>query len=202
MVVLILFALLVAALFLTFSSFGSHKRGKLDVRGRNTSGTSSAPTPNGSSFEAPNVHPLQKPSPKAIRHRTKGVEHDPPPEIPSSKRLRGKAWVIDGDTIVVSKIKVRLAGIDAPELDQPWGKKAKWEMVKICKGQTIDVELTGETSYDRLVGTCYLSDRTDIGAELIKAGLALDGGHFSRGKYRHLEPEGIRKKLKFYGHWR
>ncbi|WP_259778579.1 thermonuclease family protein [Aliiroseovarius crassostreae] len=202
MVVLILFALLAAALFLTFSSFGSHKRGKSDFRGRNTSGTSSAPTPNSSGYEAPNVHPLQKPSPKAIRHRTNGVEHDPPPEIPSSMRLRGKAWVIDGDTIVVSKIKVRLAGIDAPELDQPWGKKAKWEMVKICKGQTIDVELTGETSYDRLVGTCYLSDRTDIGAELIKAGLALDGGHFSHGKYRHLEPEGIRKKLKFYGHWR
>lgn len=143
-----------------------------------------------------------KPSRQKLRHKTKGIEHDPPPDVPTSKKLRGKAWVIDGDTIVVSKIKVRLAGIDAPELDQPWGQKAKWEMVKICKGKTIDVELTGETTYDRLVGTCYLEDGTDIGAELIKAGLALDGGHFSHGKYKHLEPEGIRRKLKFYGHWR
>lgn len=148
------------------------------------------------------AQPVHQPSPRKFKHKTKGIEHDPPPEIPTSMKLRGKAWVIDGDTIVVSKIKVRLAGIDAPELDQPWGQKAKWAMVKICKGKVINVELTGETTYDRLVGTCYLSDGTDIGAELIKAGLALDGGHFSSGKYRHLEPDGIRKKLKFYGHWR
>lgn len=119
--------------------------------------------------------------------------------MPVSKALKGRAYVIDGDTIIASKVKVRLAGIDAPELDQPWGQKAKWEMVRLCKGQTISVNLTGETSYDRLVGTCFLPDGTDLGAEIIKAGLALDGGHFSAGKYRHLEPEGIRKKLSRYG---
>ena len=117
-------------------------------------------------------------------------------------RLKGRAYIIDGDTIVVDKIKIRLAGIDAPELNQPWGQKSKWEMVRICKGNTIDVKLTGETSYDRLVGTCYLPDGTDIGAEIIKAGLALDGGHYSEGKYRHLEPEGVRRRLKYYGRWR
>lgn len=130
------------------------------------------------------------------------TKHAPPPDIPASRRLKGKAYVIDGDTIIVNKIKIRLAGIDAPELDQPWGQKSKWEMVRICKGQILRVELTGETSYDRLVGTCYLPDGSDIGAELIKAGLALDGGYYSKGKYRHLEPTGIRQKLKFYGHWR
>ncbi|MDA5093259.1 thermonuclease family protein [Aliiroseovarius sp. KMU-50] len=202
MEVLILLGIIAAAYLLIFRGNGSRKKGILDFRDRNNSGYSSLHKSNSNGYTAPNVHPLQKPSPKALRHRTKGIEHDPPPEVPTSKRLRGKAWVIDGDTIVVSNIKVRLAGIDAPELDQPWGKKAKWEMVKICKGQTVDVELTGETSYDRLVGTCYLSDQTDIGAELIKAGLALDGGRFSHGKYRHLEPKGVRKKLKFYGHWR
>lgn len=140
--------------------------------------------------------------PERPRPVTSGVEHAPPPDIPGSRQLNGKAYVIDGDTIVVQKIKVRLAGIDAPELDQPWGQKSKWKMVKICKGQVIRVELTGETSYDRLVGTCYLPDDRDIGAEIIKAGLALDGGHFSKGKYRHLEPAGIRKKLRHYGRWR
>lgn len=130
------------------------------------------------------------------------VEHDPPPKVPESRQVRGRAWVIDGDTIVVGKIKVRLAGVDAPELDQPWGRKAKWEMVRICKGQTIRVEFTGESSFDRLIGTCYLPDGRDIGAELVKAGLALDGGYFSEGKYRHLENPEMRKKLKRYGHWR
>jgi len=31
---------------------------------------------------------------------------------------------------------------------------------------------------------------------LIKQGLALDWRHFSGGKYRHLEPKGVRSKLR------
>lgn len=96
--------------------------------------------------------------------------------------------MIDGDTIAIQKIKIRMAGIDAPELNEPWGQKSKWAIVNLCKGKTIHVDLTGETSYDRLVGTCFLPDGTDIGAELIKAGLALDGSYYSQGKYLHLEP--------------
>lgn len=130
---------------------------------------------------------------------TSGIEHDPPPPIPESRRLIGRAWVIDGDTIRINQIKIRLAGIDAPELDEPWGRKSKWAMVNICKGKTVHVELSGETSYDRLVGTCYLPDGTDIGAELVKEGLALDGSYFSKGKYLNLEPEGVRQRLGRYG---
>jgi micrococcal nuclease len=55
----------------------------------------------------------------------------------------------------------------------------------------------GGLSYDRTVAKCYLEDGTDLAAELVKQGLALDWPKFSGGAYRHLEPEGIRKK-----HWR
>lgn len=147
---------------------------------------------------SPKRHPQQRP----LKQHTKGIEHDPPPPIPPERRLVGKAWVIDGDTIVINRIKIRLAGIDAPELDQPWGQKSKWKMVSLCKGQTIRCELTGETSYDRLVGTCFLPDGRDIGAEIVEAGLALDGGYFSKGKYAHLEDSEMRAKLSRYGHWR
>ena len=109
--------------------------------------------------------------------------------------LRGRAHVIDGDTIIVAKQRIRLAGIDAPELDHPYGQKAKWEMVKICKGQEISVRLNGFRSHERVVGFCYLPDGTDIGAELIRRGLALDYGLFSNGHYRGLEPEGARKRI-------
>ncbi len=121
-----------------------------------------------------------------------------PPPIPSPRELTGKCYVIDGDTIIIKRIKIRLAGIDAPELDQAFGQKSKWAMVGICKGQVITVKLNGETSYDRLVGTCYLPDGRDIGAELIKQGLAVDWACFSGGKYRHIEPVGIRRKLRRY----
>ncbi|WP_299146849.1 thermonuclease family protein [uncultured Tateyamaria sp.] len=192
----ILFLLLVLGVVVWVSA-GLQKPGANDRsnRGGDTRPTQTA-VPRVPSTDAPTAkqHVVPKPNPKS--------DHAPPPPIPSSMQLKGRAWVIDGDTIAINRIKIRLAGIDAPELDQPWGQKSKWEMVKLCKGQVITVKLTGETSYDRLVGTCFLPDGRDLGAEIISAGLALDGGHFSKGKYKHLEDADMRRKLKGYGRWR
>jgi endonuclease YncB( thermonuclease family) len=134
-------------------------------------------------------------------HPAPSPEPPPPPAAPTLRTLRGTCHVIDGDTIMIGRTKIRLAGIDAPELDQPCGQKAKWAMVGLCKGQVITAELTGETSHDRLVGTCYLPDARDIGAELIKQGLALDWALFTNGKYRELEPPGVRRRLRAVAHF-
>lgn len=109
--------------------------------------------------------------------------------------LEGPAYVTDGDTITVQKTQVRLFGIDAPELNHPYGKKAKWAMVHLCKGHRIRVEITDEDEYGRTVGKCFLPDGRDLSAELVKQGLAIDWPKFSGGKYSHLEVAGIRKKL-------
>ncbi len=122
------------------------------------------------------------------------------PEKPSlvhETTLTGKCYVIDGDTIQIGKVRLRLAGIDAPELEHPWGKKAKWELVALCKGQIITAEIEPEISYDRVVATCFLPDGRDLSAEMVGRGMALDWPKFSGGKYAHLEPEGVRKK-----HWK
>ena len=110
-------------------------------------------------------------------------------------RIKGKCYVIDGDTIVIKHVHIRLAGIDAPELDHPWGQKSKWEMVKLCKDQEITAHVTGELSYNRVVATCHLPDGRDLAAELVKQGLALDWHLFSGGKYRCHEPPDARKRL-------
>lgn len=109
--------------------------------------------------------------------------------------LRGWAWVIDGDTIDLGGTRIRLAGIDAPELDHPYGKRAKWALVNLCKGQDIRAVYGWDQSHDRIVATCYLPDGRDLSAEMVKAGLAIDWPKFSRGKYAGLELPGIRKKL-------
>ena len=111
--------------------------------------------------------------------------------------LTGKCYVVDGDTIRIGKVSLRLAGIDAPELEHPWGKKAKWELCQLCKGQIITAEIEPEMSYDRVVATCYLPDGRDLSAEMVKLGMALDWPKFSGEKYAELEPEGVRKK-----HWK
>lgn len=109
--------------------------------------------------------------------------------------LCGRAWVIDGDTIDIGGTRIRLSGIDAPEMDHPYGKSAKWALIKLCKGQEVRAVFDGDLSHDRTVATCYLSDGRDLSAEMVKAGLAIDWPKFSRGKYSGLELPGIRKKL-------
>ncbi|HMS94416.1 MAG TPA: thermonuclease family protein [Tabrizicola sp.] len=129
--------------------------------------------------------------------RQAGIAESRTPEIKivEVKELRGRAYIIDGDTIDIGGTRIRLAGIDAPELDHPYGKRAKWTLVNLCKGQTVSAVFDGDLSHDRTVATCYLPDGRDLSAEMVKAGMAIDWPKFSRGKYSGLEPPGIRKKL-------
>jgi micrococcal nuclease len=132
-----------------------------------------------------------RPLPREMRFPVAQPNQPQPPEV----IIRGRCWVIDGDTIVIDNLHIRLAGIDAPELDHPWGQQSKWAMVKLCKGQTVTARIKPELSYDRVVAECFLPDGRDLAAELVKAGLALDWSKFSGGKYRHLEPVDARRKL-------
>lgn len=109
--------------------------------------------------------------------------------------LEGPAYVTDGDTICIKKTQVRLFGIDAPELNHPYGKQAKWALVRLCKGHRIRAEVTEIDDYGRTVAKCFLPDGRDLSEELVKQGLALDWPRFSKGKYSHCEVDGVRKKL-------
>ncbi|MCV6825533.1 MULTISPECIES: thermonuclease family protein [Halocynthiibacter] len=109
--------------------------------------------------------------------------------------IRGYARIVDGDTIVIQKTQIRLFGIDAPEINHPYGKQAKWALVKMCKGQEIRAELVEADAYGRTVAKCALPDGRDLSAEMVKQGLAIDWAKFSGGKYKPLEVPNIRKKL-------
>ncbi len=109
--------------------------------------------------------------------------------------LKGRAYVVDGDTIVIQKTQIRLFGIDAPEINHPYGQKAKWALVSLCKGQIVYAEITEQDDYGRTVAKCYLQDGRDVSAEMVKLGLAVDWAKFSGGKYRELELPDVRKRL-------
>jgi endonuclease YncB( thermonuclease family) len=110
-------------------------------------------------------------------------------------RIEGHAWVVDGDTIEIEGIPIRLFGIDAPEMDHPWGWMARVEMILLCDGRMVRCIPDGSTSHDRLVARCFLPDGRDLSAELVRRGLALDWPKFSGGAYRSLEPPGARIRL-------
>ena len=103
----------------------------------------------------------------------------------------------DGDTIHIGSHKIRLQGINAPELDEPYGKQAKWALHKLVKGQTITAQPNGEKSYDRIVAKCFLEDGRDLAAEMVKMELALDLPNYPDADYKHLETPASRKKLKW-----
>ena len=114
---------------------------------------------------------------------------------PQLSTLSGACHVIDGDTIVIGKQKIRFAGMNAPELNEPYGKQAKWALVELCKGQTITAYPTGETSFDRIVAKCFLPDGRDLAAEMVKMELALDIPHFPNADYKEFETPNSRRKL-------
>ena len=84
--------------------------------------------------------------------------------------------VVDGDTVAF-KIhkgpvkKVRLADIDTPERDQPWGTEAttalrQWSMSKPARIEVVDTD-----RYGRLVATLWINDE-NINRRLVKEGHA------------------------------
>lgn len=107
----------------------------------------------------------------------------------------GSAYVVDGDTLVIQKTQIRLFGIDAPEMNHPYGNKAKWALVSLCKGHAVRAEIAEKDDYGRTVARCYLQDGRDLSAEMVRLGLAIDWPKFSGGIYRSLETPEVRKKL-------
>jgi len=92
-------------------------------------------------------------------------------------RTEGKVIKItDGDTVHVldaekTTHKIRLAGIDAPERGQPYGKAAGKFLSKQINQQTVCVDWHKRDRYKRLVGVIHYEGR-DVNLELVKAGYA------------------------------
>ncbi len=116
------------------------------------------------------------------------------------REIQGVPRVLDGDTIVVSGLRVRLNGLDAEEVSsppEPHGAAARAGMQSIVGiGAPVRCVLKGDRSHERHIGTCFNMRGQDIAAELIRLGLALDCARYSGGRYRFLEPAGARLRLR------
>ena len=81
-----------------------------------------------------------------------------------------------GDLLVVRRgartVPVRLAGIDAPGLDQPFGSLAQKHAEDLSRGQVVTVHTLGDDPRGRTVGVVVLPDGRDLGREMVTVGLA------------------------------
>jgi len=95
----------------------------------------------------------------------------------SSKTVRGTVTKVhDGDSIHITppgskRVIIRLAGIDAPELEQPHGKESRDYLRQLILRQQATASCNKVDKYRRQV--CSVTkDNTDINHQLIEAGLA------------------------------
>ncbi|MBC7619518.1 MAG: thermonuclease family protein [Candidatus Saccharibacteria bacterium] len=84
--------------------------------------------------------------------------------------------VTDGDTVTLldaqnMRYKLRLAGIDAPEMRMPFGVQAKQFLEKRLLNKKVVALITKQDRYGRDIATLLLAGE-DINLQLIQAGLA------------------------------
>ena len=101
---------------------------------------------------------------------------------PLPPRFTGMAKAADGDSLRLQDDRIRLLGIDAPELDQvcwtadgaewPCGRAARAELARLVAAGPVDCQPEGKDKYGRTLARCDVAG-ADLGAAMVGAGLAL-----------------------------
>ncbi|MFG1464429.1 thermonuclease family protein [Xanthobacter sp. DSM 24535] len=95
--------------------------------------------------------------------------------------IAGPAFAVDGDTLRILDLRVRLDGIDAPELAQacgpkpgqwPCGAEALHRLERLLDVPLVTCRLRGTDAYGRRIGTCTARGR-DVARVMVEEGLAL-----------------------------
>lgn len=106
------------------------------------------------------------------------------PKAPSSGLSRGTELVCavksvyDGDTLTAScpdgEVKVRMFGIDAPEMGQePWGGRSKEALRGLLpRRDSIRLRVMDQDRYSRTVAQVFAGER-DVGLEMVRQGRAV-----------------------------
>lgn len=102
--------------------------------------------------------------------------------------------VHNGDTLRCGSERVRLFGVDAPELRRgqtpadPLAYEARDELIRLTRGR-VGCRLVDRDRYDRFVGRCWSDATPDINAALIRSGLTTEYRRYSKGAYADVEAQ-------------
>ena len=92
--------------------------------------------------------------------------------------------VIDGDSVHVKKNEsdyfvVRLFGIDAPELDQRFGRRSKKYLEKLTLNQSVKIQLFTKDNYGRQLALIFDKAGRNINLEMVQSGYAWVYQHYN-----------------------
>ena len=123
----------------------------------------------------------------------------------SEKIIEGKAIIIDGDTIHIGKNKIRLHGIDAPEIkqtckieDKIWncGIESSLALKKLILDNNIVCVVADIDRYKRYIAECFINNQ-NINKLMVRNGWAIAYRYYSLD---FVEDEKLAKKNKI-GLW-
>ncbi|EFL90440.1 succinoglycan biosynthesis protein [Ahrensia sp. R2A130] len=106
-------------------------------------------------------------------------------ETRSVRSLEGRAIAVDGDSLVMDGERLRLEGIDAPEMDQTctrggteWacGRDARTALRRLIRPGVVCVTSRVD-HYDRWLARCTVGEN-DVARKMVLLGLAVDYGRF------------------------
>ncbi len=93
--------------------------------------------------------------------------------------------VVDGDTFWVNsqRTRIRVWGLDAPEVGQAGGSAATAQLAGLVSGRSVQCNMRDVDRYGRVVGQCWLPDGRDIAEAMIASGAAREYCRFSGNYY-------------------
>ncbi|WP_343314333.1 thermonuclease family protein [Brucella sp. BE17] len=109
-------------------------------------------------------------------------------ETSPSISFQGKPHVIDGDTVIIEDVRIRLIGIDAPEIAQSCerggaayecGKEARTILRSRIGKSPIRCDGHEKDIYGRVLARCYLAG-TDLNGWMVQQGWAVAYGDYKR----------------------
>ncbi|PUE11177.1 hypothetical protein B9Z51_02345 [Limnohabitans sp. T6-5] len=90
-----------------------------------------------------------------------------------AQRIAGKVTSVhDGDTITVNGESIRLGSIDAPELAQAYGSQSRDHLSALVLGQQVTVTYAEKDQYDRVLGTVFTPDCSNVNLSQVASGAA------------------------------
>lgn len=102
------------------------------------------------------------------------------------ERLAGAVRVVDGDTVELGGRRLRLSGLDAPEIGQtcgeaggayPCGEAARDALRVLVGSGPVACAISGRDRYGRDLASCEAGGR-DLGSALVRAGQAVAYGRY------------------------
>lgn len=135
-----------------------------------------------------------------------GLKQDEAPMIETANAniIAGRARVGDGDTITIKNERIRIIGIDAPELSQPCflnkeriacGVLSKKHMIKLINNRPVRCKWIERDQYGRILGRCTAGD-SDLNRTMVEDGWAVSYSDYPA------EERFARKEKRGFWQWR